>query len=118
MDDDGKRRLFMADGGCDQIQFPTFICPGCHYTHSFRVGIPDDLPVWDWNRSVSRPTFSPCFITRNPNGSICAFSVTDGLISFASGCSHELDGQVVALPEVDSSHIAVRLMTGETDASR
>lgn len=78
-----------------------FYCPGCKCGHSFRVRTQGDeqLPVWEWNQDMVKPTFSPSLLV---NGSIpegrCHSFVRNGMIEFLGDCHHSLRGQTVALP--------------------
>lgn len=65
-------------------------------------------PLWSWNGSLEKPTFSPSIRVRYPgadagqNGApqaVCHSYVTDGKILFLGDCTHPLAGQVVDLPE-------------------
>lgn len=102
----------------------SFWCPGCKGAHGVWV-TPGAKPVWTWNGSVDKPTFSPSILVRsghfvNPEHCWCKFNekriaegkepvsfkcrrchsyVTDGNIQFLSDCTHILVGQTVALPE-------------------
>lgn len=78
-----------------------FYCPGCKYDHPFHV-LPQTppRPIWSWNGSTEKPTFSPSLMVF---GSVpeqrCHSFVTDGRIQFLSDCHHALAGQTVDLPD-------------------
>jgi Family of unknown function (DUF6527) len=86
---DGKRRIFNGGSGTY-----SFTCPGCGGVHTYRT------PVWDWNGSVSWPTFYPSYRMRLDGGTCCHFFVTDGRIAFEPDSTHSLAGQTVDLPEI------------------
>jgi hypothetical protein len=85
-----------------------FTCPGCGYDHPFHVapqrrepradGSP--APLWDWNGSMDKPTFSPSLLVFGmvPEKRCHSF-VRDGKIQFLSDCFHSLAGQTVDIPE-------------------
>lgn len=78
-----------------------FHCPGCKYGHSFRIKGPSG-PVWDWNGSMEKPTFSPSLLVwRDSNEKRCHSFVRDGQIQFLGDCWHELKNQTVPLPPVE-----------------
>lgn len=40
-------------------------CPGCDSLHPFRIRTVDgDLPTWEWDGNLERPTFSPSLLCR------------------------------------------------------
>lgn len=94
---------------CTSIKFN---CPGCHSEHAVWVkGDPKDFPIWQWNGSLDRPTFSPSVLRQGPQrdsagnytcGSegVCHSFITDGRIQFLDDCTHHLKGQTVDLPEL------------------
>lgn len=92
-----------------------FYCPGCKKRHHINdapaPGTPSS-PVWAWNGSVDRPTFTPSLLIRwpaNPEAGeefkewrterVCHSFITDGQIQFLSDCTHDLAGQTVSIPE-------------------
>ncbi len=105
-------------------------CPGCKDYHD--VPIKPAPNGWDFNGDAERPTLSPSILRRSghyaprakPDGhcwctynaeqekkgeppapfkcTICHSFVRDGKIQFLSDCTHELAGQTVELPEVDT----------------
>jgi hypothetical protein len=87
-----------------------FFCPGCKYDHPFHVppqrreprvdGSP--APLWDWNGSMEKPTFSPSLLVNGMTPEArCHSFVQEGYIQFLSDCFHELKGQTVLLPEYE-----------------
>jgi hypothetical protein len=76
-----------------------FICPGCGYSHSFRVNAKDS-PNWTWNGSMERPTFSPSLLVNKSTAEQrCHSYVKDGRIEFLGDCHHSLAGQTVELED-------------------
>jgi hypothetical protein len=80
-----------------------FQCPGCRCLHSVIVerNRPEH-PLWTWNGSLDRPTFSPSILVRDGRGGVCHSFVTDGRIQLLGDCTNSLAGQTVDLPEVES----------------
>ena len=97
-----------------------FNCPGCGMSHAPNV-LPGDGPVWGWNESMDKPTFTPSILVRWTQGDppvtpenfkeyqanpwpqtdkemICHSFVTDGKIQFLDDCTHDLKGKTVELP--------------------
>lgn len=87
-----------------------FQCPGCKVRHLIPVRAdPTGGPVWEWNGSLDSPTLKPsCLVHETPaSGEYagqprCHSFVTDGRIQFLADCSHELAGQTVDLPELET----------------
>jgi hypothetical protein len=81
-----------------------FECPGCKCGHQVVVrGDPNEHPLWGWNGSMDKPTFTPSILVNrgsmNPAVPVCHSFVTDGRIQFLSDSTHELAGQTVDLPD-------------------
>lgn len=91
--DDGKRRIRAEDTG-----YYSFECPGCKSTHMYGTN-KDHKPCWDFNGSLSAPTFYPSMIVRRGAG-VCHFFVNNGQIEFLGDSTHELSGEAVMLPEI------------------
>ncbi len=84
-----------------------FWCPGCKENHQI------DTDRWEFNRSYTKPTFSPSYLTWNdpkpdaeprydPTGKYrkgfrCHSFIRDGRIEFLPDCSHDLAGETVEL---------------------
>lgn len=104
----------------DSVRTMMFECPGCGCAHQVNVaGI--NTPVWGWNGSMERPTFTPSvlvtgvkqltdaqFVAYQATGVLpepeplrCHAFVTDGRIQFLGDCLHALAGQTVDLPEIE-----------------
>jgi hypothetical protein len=106
-----------------------FECPGCEMAHQVNVA-GSGRPMWTWNGSMDRPTFSPSILVtydhmseagrarskafheqhgRHPTHEenpydvhdVCHSFVTDGRIQFLGDCTHALAGQTVDLPEIE-----------------
>lgn len=100
-----------------------FDCPGCGFLHQVHVAASNG-PVWGWNGSMERPTFTPSVLVtwsqgeppvtaenfeeykRNPWSQTtvekrCHSFVVDGRIQFLGDCTHALAGQTVDLPDID-----------------
>jgi len=83
-----------------------FDCPACGTMHAVTI---DDKarpqPVWTWNQSLDKPTFTPSILVKHYIGDqiklICHSFVTDGKIQYLNDCTHELAGQTVELPDFD-----------------
>ena len=87
-------KIHKMSGGEGHDGTYVFHCPGCGFGHPFNV------PRWEWNGSLDRPTFSPSLLVDkdNPEGRCHSF-VRDGKIEFLSDCFHSLAGQTVELPD-------------------
>ena len=83
-----------------------FWCPGCRMLHSYvtQRRSPKDIgPVWQWNGSEDKPTFTPsllCWGSRPEQR--CHIFVTNGKIQFLSDCHHDLKGQTVDMVDFDT----------------
>lgn len=113
----------------DGVRTMMFECPGCDMMHQVNVSGPG-RPMWSWNGSMERPTFSPSVLVtydhmseagrarskdfyeqhgryptheENPYDvhDVCHSFVTDGRIQFLGDCTHKLAGQTVDLPEIE-----------------
>lgn len=78
-----------------------FYCPGCKMSHSVRVKGKE--PVWGWNGSLDKPTFTPSILVRviheNEEKLRCHSYVTDGNIQYLSDCKHNLKDQTIPLED-------------------
>lgn len=75
-----------------------FFCPGCQCGHY--VNTKGNHPVWGWNGSMDKPTFTPSILVTYDGAdkqTRCHSFVTDGNIQFLSDCSHALAGKTVPL---------------------
>lgn len=89
-----------------------FDCPGCGCSHQVFVdGIRNNkgyesVPVWGWNKSFDKPTFTPSILVRWPEGEnriekVCHSFVKEGFIQFLGDCTHKLANQTIELPNID-----------------
>ena len=95
-----------------------FMCPGCGEMHQVRVE-GEGRPLWTWNGSGDRPTFSPSILVQTghfvqPAGGWCEKSggdevcdctcchsfVNEGVIQFLGDCTHAFAGMFVELPDL------------------
>lgn len=81
-----------------------FHCPGCKCDHGVWT-TRNEHPVWDFNGDMDKPTFKPSImVTARYKGidNICHSIITDGKIAFQGDCTHDLAGQTVELPDIES----------------
>lgn len=81
-----------------------FECLGCKMLHGINVSR-DDRPRWDWDGSVTAPTFSPSILVRFPWGPeqrevVCHSYVRGGQIQYLDDCTHEYAGKTIPLPPI------------------
>lgn len=81
-----------------------FRCPGCEFTHQINT-VPNDGPVWNFNKDMDKPTVSPSILVTWTHGEQyeprrCHSFVRNGMIEFLSDCTHELKGKTVEIPEL------------------
>lgn len=79
-----------------------------------QINLSGEHPVWGWNGSKDRPTFSPSILTRLRWGEdrreICNHVfIRDGRISYLSDCTHEYAGKSMELPKLKDWPDEVRL---------
>lgn len=94
-----------------------FFCPGCKENHVVGTG-------WGFNGNHDRPTFTPSInvtgtklavsdeetmslvrqgVKNLPKAeTVCHSFITDGEIQYLNDCTHELAGQTVELPELET----------------
>lgn len=78
-----------------------FQCPGCNMLHPYRVRGEPARPMWSWNQSVERPTFTPSLLVNASDpASRCHLFMTDGKIQFLSDSYHHLSGQTVDMVDI------------------
>jgi hypothetical protein len=79
-----------------------FWCPGCQQLHGGVNVENQDQPLWDWNKSLEKPTIRPSILVTKPNNNTyrCHSFITDGKIQFLSDCSHDLKGKTVDLEDI------------------
>lgn len=82
-------------------------CPGCKMDHAIYVkGYQHKAPIWEWNGSFEKPTFSPSLLVRYNWGPehakhVCHSFIRDGQWQFLNDCTHDLAGQTVPMVSVD-----------------
>lgn len=98
-----RLRAVRHDSG--EVYGYSFWCPGCKRPHVYQV------PRWDFNGDLDRPTFSPSLLVFTPEWTDpetgekharetqCHLFLTDGQLSFCGNSPHELAGKTVPLPE-------------------
>lgn len=79
-----------------------FYCPGCEELHQIYIKHnSSSAPIWKWNGSLDKPTFSPSIVISPNNKEYrCHSFVREGRIQFLSDCFHKLKNQIVDLPEL------------------
>lgn len=98
-------------------------CPGCKDRHYINIDPTRAQATWGFNGSLENPTFTPSLLVRtgkyvNPDykrdipaedwvwferSSIrCHSFITDGNINYLADCTHELKGQTIELPDVET----------------
>jgi hypothetical protein len=88
-----------------------FHCPGCACSHGVYVD-GTGHPVWQWNKSLDRPTFTPSILVTYPANPKaieefkewrterrCHSFVKEGMIQFLADSTHKLAGQTVPIPD-------------------
>ncbi len=90
-------KLFLLNGsGPTGGTVYLFHCPGCKNDH------PVEVPRWEWNGSMDRPTFSPSLLCNHHHApSRCHSFIRDGQIQFLDDCHHGLRGKTVEIPEYE-----------------
>lgn len=112
-----KAKIYKSDDDSEQLVIQ---CPGCghHHIPTIKAGT-YHKEVWDWNKSLDRPTISPSLLVRighyasgekKENCELCKDGhnickrchsfIRDGRIQFLSDCTHHLAGQTVELPDI------------------
>ncbi len=85
-----------------------FHCEGCGFDHMVYTKPVEDnpnAPVWQFNGSMSKPTFKPSVKVHWPeNGApkVCHTFVTEGRIEYLSDCTHHLAGQTLELKDYEN----------------
>jgi hypothetical protein len=85
-----------------------FYCPGCKMYHSIITEQSSKYtgPVWAWNGSMEKPTFSPSLLIHlgvNQEGvdRICHLFIQNGEIKYLDDSTHELRGQTVPMESAE-----------------
>lgn len=116
----------ITDESGDHLEW-AFWCPGCRRNHSYciqRKNPVDAGPVWQWNGSEEKPTFTPSLLCtwhqweppvhagnmdeferapwhQDRVEKRCHLFVTDGKIHYCGDCHHELAGKTVPMVDFD-----------------
>ena len=94
-------------------------CPGCNCHHVIATVVPfGNGAKWSFNGDMEKPTFTPSLLVRTGKyvpghenmdeegfegmSSICHSFISNGFIQFLNDCTHELKGQTVELPQIDT----------------
>jgi hypothetical protein len=95
----------LTDQTGDHVEL-AFWCPGCKCNHSYcvqRKAAGDVGPVWEWNGSYEKPTFSPSLLVWGHRPDMrCHLFLTDGMLRFLDDCVHDLKGQTVPMVDFDA----------------
>ena len=84
-------------------KYVSFKCPGCGHEHTVNVEQDGNITPWGFNGDLNNPTFTPSVLVTKPGMDYrCHSFVTAGFIQFLSDCTHELKGQTVELPQIDT----------------
>ena len=84
-----------------------FYCPGCKTTHLISKG-PNSYwkrNAWTFNGDYNKPTFNPSLLVTMdfPDGQRrCHSFIRDGQIQYLNDCTHELKGQTVEIPDLET----------------
>ena len=95
----GNKIIELSDPSGRETNYE-FFCPGCRYYHSFRVH-GEGRPIWQWNFSLERPTFTPSLLANRGTEQQCHLFVTDGKIFYLDDCWHQLRNQTVDMPDTE-----------------
>lgn len=76
-----------------------FLCPGCGNHHTPKTLADGKGFTWEFNGSVTSPTFSPSLLTTD-QGEVCHSFVRQGNIHFCTDSTHRLAGQTIELPDI------------------
>ncbi len=97
--------LKLVDNPNPEVTSYRFDCPGCGLMHQVWTKNPNGRPEWGFNGDLDKPTFSPSIKVSWEQfciEKICHSYVRDGMIWFLDDCTHDLAGQTVPLPEIDT----------------
>ncbi|WP_020403755.1 DUF6527 family protein [Gracilimonas tropica] len=92
-----------------------FYCPGCEMHHGPWVE-GNNVPIWKWNGSLEKPTFSPSLLVKGgtyKSGEYietqCHSYVKNGKIQFLNDCSHEFAGRTIELEPFDDCKSSIKI---------
>lgn len=83
-------------------------CLGCQMLHPVHVSRPQGAgpsAVWDWNKDLLKPTFSPSLRHHLGPKKMCHVFIRDGNIQYLSDCTHDYKDQTVPLPDIPLDEI-------------
>lgn len=100
------RRITNPDG---TFYAYAFLCPACNDSHivtTAQTVSERQIPRWEFNGDMNKPTFSPSLRVQWTHGEkkiprVCHSFLRNGNIEYCGDCTHELKGQTVELPEVE-----------------
>lgn len=99
-----KLKMLGEVDGTDKL-LALFFCPGCNEVHPYRIargkGEGPERPVWKFNGSLERPTFTPSLLCNQGRPDVCHLYLTDGQIIFCGDSHHALAGKTVECPDWD-----------------
>jgi len=86
------------------VKMVLFYCSACKTNHAPVIENYNGHmgPLWGWNESFDKPTFTPSIRVRGSYKRIkstCHSFVTDGKIKYLSDCTHEYAGKTLELSE-------------------
>ena len=79
------KKLFSGDALRDEDAEEVvlvFLCPGCKSHHPYRIKSTLGNPVWGWNGSMEKPTFTPSLLVNGSYPDRCHLFVRDGMIQY------------------------------------
>lgn len=83
-----------------------FHCPGCNTLHPYRIKGDAIGPIWGYNGSVDKPTFTPSLLVNSSRPeSRCHLFVTDGRIQYLGDCFHELKNTTIDMVDIPEPEI-------------
>lgn len=91
---------FFPEVESGRVQFFCFGCKCPHYVNVAHCDTNPQRPVWGFNGSYEKPTFTPSVLVDLGQGRVCHSFVTDGRIQYLTDSFHELAGQTVDLKAV------------------
>jgi len=108
-------KLYKVENWKEGMANVYFECLGCKMNHGVWTekwvkdhdanNNPIYGPVWGFNNSMDKPTFTPSILVTIGHGEkpsdICHSFVRDGMIQYLGDCTHELAGQTIELPNIN-----------------
>lgn len=96
----------------DQCAGYLFDCPACGHSHfylttasdkyraEFRMSSGRDVPIWNFNNNLDKPTFTPSLSNKfcGCTGNIyCHLYITNGKITYCGDSDHPMAGKTVEM---------------------